>query len=133
MDDIERKLFHDLGDEKEIPNKVRTVIEERIKDTKIKKKKYSFIKVTLTTCACLIIAIGIVYAGDKTYNLIWKEQKTEPEKVAEVFENEDIIGKKEPEGIKEEAEKEKQYSTSSLIDGYILEYSKILWMLNQSI
>ena len=35
--------------------------------------------------------------------------------------------------IKEEAEKEKQYSTSSLIDGYILEYSKILWMLNQSI
>jgi len=87
MDDIERKLFHDLGDEKEIPNKVRTVIEERIKDTKIKKKKYSFIKVTLTTCACLIIAIGIVYAGDKTYNLIWKEQKTEPEKVAEVFEN----------------------------------------------
>ena len=35
--------------------------------------------------------------------------------------------------LKEEAEKEKQYSTSSLIDGYILEYSKILWMLNQSI
>ena len=35
--------------------------------------------------------------------------------------------------IKEEAEKEKQYSASSLIDGYILEYSKILWMLNQSI
>lgn len=107
MDDIERKLFHDLGDEKEIPNKVRTVIEESIKDTKINKKKYSFIKVTLTTCACLIIAIGIVYAGDKTYNLIWKEQKTEPEKVAEVFENEDIIGKKEPEGINDEEEQKK--------------------------
>lgn len=35
--------------------------------------------------------------------------------------------------IKEEAEKEKQYGTSSLVDEYILEYSKILWMLNQSL
>lgn len=107
MDDIERKLFHDLGKETEIPNKVRTVIEESIKDTKINKKKYSFIKVTLTTCACLIIAIGIVYAGDKTYNLIWKEPKKEPEKVAEVVENEDVIGKKEPEGINDEEEQKK--------------------------
>ena len=35
--------------------------------------------------------------------------------------------------IKEEAEKEKQYGTASLVDEYILEYSKILWMLNQSL
>ena len=33
--------------------------------------------------------------------------------------------------IKEEAENEKEYSTSSLIDDYIKEYSKILWMLKQ--
>ena len=31
--------------------------------------------------------------------------------------------------IKEEAENQKEYSTSSLIDGYILEYGKIIWML----
>lgn len=35
--------------------------------------------------------------------------------------------------IKEDAEKEKQYGTSSLVDEYILDYSKILWMLNQSL
>lgn len=32
--------------------------------------------------------------------------------------------------IKEEAETEKNYATSSLIDEYILEYGKIIWMLN---
>lgn len=34
--------------------------------------------------------------------------------------------------IKEEAENEKQYATSSLIDGYILEYGKIIWMLKHT-
>lgn len=33
--------------------------------------------------------------------------------------------------IKEEADKAKQYGTSSIIDGYISDYSKKLWMLNQ--
>lgn len=32
--------------------------------------------------------------------------------------------------IKEEADAEKNYATSSLIDEYILEYGKIIWMLN---
>ena len=31
--------------------------------------------------------------------------------------------------IKESSEKESEYSTSSLIDEYILEYEKIIWML----
>jgi starvation-inducible DNA-binding protein len=35
--------------------------------------------------------------------------------------------------IKEEAEKEKQYGTSSMVDEYILDYEKALWMLNQSL
>ena len=34
--------------------------------------------------------------------------------------------------IKEIADKEGDYGTSSLIDNYILNYGKILWMLNQS-
>lgn len=33
--------------------------------------------------------------------------------------------------IKEEADKNNQYCTSSMIDEYILDYSKKLWMLNQ--
>ena len=32
--------------------------------------------------------------------------------------------------IKEEAENQKEYSTSSLIDDYIKDYGKIIWMLN---
>lgn len=35
--------------------------------------------------------------------------------------------------IKEEAENEKQYSTSSLIDEYIKQYGKYIWMLNHTI
>ena len=34
--------------------------------------------------------------------------------------------------IKEEADEQKCYGTSSMIDEYISEYSKNLWMLNQS-
>lgn len=36
-------------------------------------------------------------------------------------------------GIKEEADKENKYETSSLMDEYILNYSKIIWMLKQTI
>lgn len=34
--------------------------------------------------------------------------------------------------IKEEADKDAQYGTSSLMDEYILKYSKIIWMLKQT-
>lgn len=34
--------------------------------------------------------------------------------------------------IKKEAENQNHYATSSLVDKYILDYSKKLWMLNQS-
>ena len=34
--------------------------------------------------------------------------------------------------IKKEAENQNHYATSSLVDEYILDYSKKLWMLNQS-
>ena len=85
MNDIEKKLFHDLGEEKEVPTNVRTVIKESIESVKVKKKKYSFFKIALTTCACLILVIGIVYAGTKTYSVIKKEHK----KVAEIEKNEE--------------------------------------------
>ena len=33
--------------------------------------------------------------------------------------------------IKEKADEQKEYSTSALMDDYILDYSKIIWMLRQ--
>ncbi len=33
--------------------------------------------------------------------------------------------------IKEKADEQKEYSTSALMDDYILDYSKIIWMLKQ--
>lgn len=83
MDDLERKLYHDLSSGVEIPYKVRTIIEESLKDTKVKKKKYSLLKIALTTCASLLLTVGIVYAGTKVYDAIWKN----PEKVIGTEEN----------------------------------------------
>lgn len=48
-----------------------------------------------------------------------------------VIEDINILLKKVTE-IKEEAENKKLYATSSLADEYILEYGKMLWMLNQT-
>lgn len=42
MNDIEKKLFHDLGEEKEVPTKVRTVIKESIESVKVKKRNIPF-------------------------------------------------------------------------------------------
>lgn len=35
--------------------------------------------------------------------------------------------------LKEQADEQKEYSTSALMDNYILDYSKIIWMLKQTI
>ena len=35
--------------------------------------------------------------------------------------------------IKEQAEEQKDYGTSSLMDNYLANYSKKLWMLNETI
>lgn len=87
MDDLERKLYHDLSSGVKIPDKVRTVIEESIKYTNIKKKKYSFLKIAVTTCASLILTVGIVYAGKAIYDEIWKA----PEKTVGFYNNDDDI------------------------------------------
>ena len=106
MDDLEKKLYHDLSSGIDVPDKIKTIIEESLKDTNIKKKKYPFLKVALATCACLILTVGIVYAGTKVYDAIWKE----PEKVVgglkvilQLFENaKGVIGveNNKPEAIK---------------------------------
>ena len=57
----------------EVPSKVRTIIKESINNVEVKKKNYSIIRIALTTCATLILTVGIVYAGTKVYDTIWKK------------------------------------------------------------
>lgn len=116
MDDIEKRLFQDLSEETEIPDKVRTVIEESVKNAETKKKKYSFVKIALTTCACLVLAIGVVYAGTKTYNIV----KKEPEKVAEIYSNSETNGEKNYE-INKNEEKQKKDAGDITSDNVISE------------
>lgn len=104
MNEIEKRLFKDLSKDTEVPTQVRTVIEESVKNAKTKKKKYSFAKIALTTCACLVLAIGIVYAGTKTYKVV----KKEPEKVAEIYSKSEINGEKNSEITKTEEEQKKE-------------------------
>ena len=64
---------------------------------------------------------------------IIKEAENKKIKSSEIYNNiladyEELL--KKTMEIKEEAEAEKNYATSSLIDEYILEYGKIIWMLN---
>ena len=70
---LEQKLYHDLSPDLEVPSKVRTIIKESINNVEVKKKNYSIIRIALTTCATLILTVGIVYAGTKVYDTIWKK------------------------------------------------------------
>lgn len=88
---LEQKLYHDLSPDLEVPSKVRTIIKESINNVEVKKKNYSIIRIALTTCATLILTVGIVYAGTKVYDTIWKK----PEMIKGVVEKntnkEDVI------------------------------------------
>ena len=63
---------------------------------------------------------------------IYKEAENKKIKSEEIYNNilsdyEELLNKTIE--IKEKSENEKEYSTSSLIDDYIKEYGKIIWML----
>lgn len=63
-----------------------------------------------------------------------KEAENKKIKSEEIYNNllsdyEELL--KETIEIKEESEKQKEYSTSSLIDDYIKEYEKTIWMIKQ--
>ena len=79
MDELDKKLYHDLSLEVEIPNKCKSVIKESLNDNKInrKKKHYSLAKIAVATCASFVLTAGIVYAGTAIVNKIWKQ----PEKI----------------------------------------------------
>lgn len=70
MDDIEKKLYHDLNLEIEIPAKCEEIIRGALYR---RKKHYSWMKIATAACASLLITAGVVYAGTKVIETIWKE------------------------------------------------------------
>lgn len=72
MDDIERKLYHDLSLKTEIPEKCEEIIKNGLNR---KKKHYSWAKIIVVSCASFMITAGVVYAGTKVIESIWKEPK----------------------------------------------------------
>ena len=95
MDNIEKKLYQDLNEDITIPEKCEEVIRESLKT---KRKHYSLIKVVSTACASLMITAGVVYAGTKVAETIWKK----PERV--VGDLESSITEEEMKGIMSENE-----------------------------
>lgn len=81
MDDIEQKLYHDLNLKIEIPEKCEKAIKEGLYK---KKKHYSWMKIITTACASLMLTAGVVFAGTKVVEKIFKE----PEKVVGFYSDE---------------------------------------------
>ena len=75
MDELDKKLYHDMRLDFPIPDKCKTIIRESLYDErKIKGVYYhSLAKVVLTTSIVLLITTGIVYAGTKVYEKIFKK------------------------------------------------------------
>lgn len=81
MDNLDKKLYHDLKLEIETPIKYEVAIKEAFNK---RKRHYSFAKMAMTACATLIIGTGIVYAGATISNQIWKK----PEEVVGFYSDE---------------------------------------------
>ena len=79
MDDFDKKLYHDLNLEIEVPKEFTNIIKESLNNDKIKKKvsHYSLTKIISVACASLVLTAGIAYASTEIVKNIWKE----PEKV----------------------------------------------------
>ena len=60
MDELDKKLYHDLSLEIEIPNKCKSVIKESLNYDNInrKKKHYSLFKIAITSCVTFILTFG---------------------------------------------------------------------------
>lgn len=86
MDDFDKKLYHDLNLEIEVPKEFTNIIKESLNNDKIKNKvsHYSLTKIISVACASLVLTAGIAYASTEIVKNIWKE----PEKV---FSNNNII------------------------------------------
>ena len=74
MDDFEKKLYNIRNKAPEAPNSFTKKIEETINiyEFKQKIKKYSLSKIIATSCASIVAATGMVFAGTMLSEHIWK-------------------------------------------------------------
>lgn len=79
MDELDKRLCNDLSTEIPVPDKCEKVIRESLYNKeKIRKQHfYAITKIITTACASLLLSTGVVFAGYKIYEKIWKE----PEKL----------------------------------------------------
>ena len=89
MDEIEKKLYRDLNENMKIPEKCEEVI---MKSLKSKRKHYSWIKIASTACASLMITAGVVFAGTKVAETIWKKPEKMVGNLESTITKEDMIG-----------------------------------------
>ena len=100
---------------------------------------YDEIRVQIDEIAEHILALGYEPLGtmqDFIKNSQIQEAKNERIKSLEIIKNvmQDLRTlRTKVTQIKEEAENQKDYATSSLMDNYLANYSKKLWMLNETI
>lgn len=100
---------------------------------------YNEIRVQIDEIAEHILALGYQPLGtmqDFMKNSEIQEAKNERIKSIPIIKNliQDLeILKQKAVKIKEEAEKQSDYATSALMDNYLENYSKKLWMLNETI
>lgn len=100
---------------------------------------YDEIRVQIDEIAEHILALGYEPLGtmqDFIKNSQIQEAKNERIKSLEIIKNviQDLRTlRTKVAQIKEEAENQKDYATSSLMDNYLANYSKKLWMLNETI
>ena len=100
---------------------------------------YNEIRVQIDEIAEHILALGYKPLGtmqDFMKNSEIQEAKNERIKSIPIIKNliQDLeILKQKAVKIKEEAEKQSDYATSALMDNYLENYSKKLWMLNETI
>lgn len=116
MDELDKKLYHDLSLEPEIPIQCENIIKEALN----KKVHYhSLTRIIITACATFLVTAGIVYAGATISNKIWKE----PEKVVGFDSNENTITSEQLEGVM--SEEEAKQKVNDLLDSFNSTYKNI--------
>lgn len=114
MDELDKKLYLDLNSDIEIPSKLDFIIKDCFKQ---RKKQHSFFKVIISTCAGLIITMGIAYAGTTISNYIFKQ----PEKV--VGGNQNTVTQEEKQSVISETEARKK--SAQILNKFGYQDSKI--------
>lgn len=115
MDEIEKRLYHDLQEEIDTPKEYENIIKEGLNK---KKRCYSLTKIVTTACASLVLTAGIVYAGTTVIEKIWKQ----PEKIVGIAKD-NTITKEELE--KSMSEKEARKKAEKILEQFGYKEEKI--------